>query len=159
MDLHDQFVGRVSDDGERPLPFACQRIAPIFPNPRDTERLAGGTRDYVTLPIVVLLKEAVHRHYAASSAIGVPEPLLFGDGLGARMDRREVRTLLAEVRDQTPAQKPFHGLTRLGVPPADELRFVGPGLAIHWGTRCGTAIESQRTRIRSGQTYIRGRCL
>jgi hypothetical protein len=33
MDLRDQFVGRDGDDGERPLPFACQRIAPIFSYP------------------------------------------------------------------------------------------------------------------------------
>src|ERR1700686_3257916 len=141
MDLHDQFVGRDGDDGERPLPFVRQRIAPIFPNPRDTERLAVATRDYVTLPIVVLLKEAVHRHYAAAPAIGVPEPLLFGDGLGARVNRREVRTLLAEVRDQTPAEKPSHRPTRLGVSPVDELLFVGPALSIHRGTRCGTVAE------------------
>jgi hypothetical protein len=49
------------------------------------------------------------------------------------MDRREIRPGLAEVRDQTPAQKPFDRLTRLGVPPVDELRLVGPALSIHWG--------------------------
>jgi hypothetical protein len=43
MDLRDQFVGRDGDDGERPLPFACQRIAPIFLNPRDTDRQAVAT--------------------------------------------------------------------------------------------------------------------
>ena len=42
------------------------------------------------------------------------------------MDGREIRPGLAEVRNQTPAQKPFDRLTRLGVPPVDELRFVGP---------------------------------
>src|ERR1700722_8823382 len=131
MDLHDQFVGRDSDDGERPLPFVRQRIAPIFPSPRDTERLAVATWDYVTLPIVVLLKETVHRHYAAAPAIGVPEPLLFGDGLGARVDRRVGRMPLAGVRDETPAKKPFDGPARLGVKPVDELRFVGSALSIH----------------------------
>jgi hypothetical protein len=111
----------------------------------------------VTLPTGVLLKKAVHRHYAAAPMIGVLEPLLFGDGLGARVDRREVRTLLAEVRDQTPAQKPFHRPARLGVPPVDELRLAGSASSIHRGYALRN--RSRRTRIRSGRTYIRGRCL
>jgi hypothetical protein len=40
----------------------------------------------------------------------VPEPLLFDDGLGAGMDGREIRRGLAEVRNQTRAQKPFDRL-------------------------------------------------
>jgi hypothetical protein len=57
--------------------------------------------------------------------VGVPEPLLFDDGLGARMDRREIRPGLAEVRDQTLAQRPFDRLTRLGGP-------AGRQVAIRW---------------------------
>src|ERR1700676_1571558 len=60
------------------------------------------------------------------------------------MDRREIRPGLAEVRNQTPAQKPFDRLTRIGVPPVDELRFVGCALSTHWGARCGAVAEGLR---------------
>src|SRR4051812_10842073 len=63
----------------------------------------------------------------------VVEPLLFSERLGARADRREIRTLLAEVRDGPQAKSPYHGFPRLGVPPVDELRFVGSALSINWG--------------------------
>jgi hypothetical protein len=52
----------------------------------------------------------------------VPEPLLFGDGLGARVDRCEIRTLLAEVRDKTSAQEPFDRLPQRGRSYAATLR-------------------------------------
>jgi hypothetical protein len=54
----------------------------------------------VALPARILLKKAVHRHDAAALAVGVAKPLILGDGFGAGMDWREIRTLLAEMRDQ-----------------------------------------------------------
>jgi hypothetical protein len=49
------------------------------------------------------------------------------------MNRREIRTLLAEMRDQPPTQKTFRRLSRLGIPPVDKLRFVWPSLLSHRG--------------------------
>src|SRR5258708_5040042 len=70
------------------------------------------------------------------------------------MNRREIRTLLAKMRDQPPTQKTFHRLSGLGVPPVDKLRFVWPSLLIHRGRSGGTAIQNKWTRIRSSRPYI-----
>jgi hypothetical protein len=131
VDRREQFVGWNVDDRESALPCVGRGIAPVFPDAGNTKWPAVPSGNRETLPARILLKKAVHRHDAASPAVGIAEPLILGDGFGAGMDRREIRTLLAEMRDQPPTQKPFHRLSRLGIPPVYELRFVRPSLLIH----------------------------
>jgi hypothetical protein len=85
----------------------------------------------VPLTAVVLLKEAVHRNDSAPLSVGVAEPLVLGDGFGTRMDRSEIRTLLAEVRDEAPTQMALDRLSRFRVSPVDKLQFVWLSLLIH----------------------------
>jgi hypothetical protein len=68
---------------------------------------------------------------ATPLAVSVAEPLVLGHSFGTRVDRREIRTLLAEVGYEAPTQMAFHRLSRQRVPPVDELWFVWPSLLIH----------------------------
>jgi hypothetical protein len=87
--------------------------------------------------------------HAASLPVGI-----------ARMDRREIRPLLAEMRDQPPDRSPSTGSPALGVPPVDKLRFVWPSLLIHAGLREEKAIpsptdsDSFRSTIYCGRRYV-----
>lgn len=71
-----------------------------------------------------LASSSTHRRRAA--ALGVAEPFILGDGFRPRMDPREIRALLAEVRDQPPTQMALYPPSRLRIPPVDKLRFIGP---------------------------------
>jgi hypothetical protein len=76
------------------------------------------------------------------------------------MDRREIRPGLTEVRDQTPAQRPFDRLTRLGGP-------VGRRVAISWACLvdpCGGHAAEPRLKAEGlglvrPNIYVRSRCL
>jgi hypothetical protein len=131
VDRGNECIGRHRDDGEGALPRARLGIAPIFPYAGDAERLAVLPGDRLPLAAVAFLKKAVHRHDAAAPAIGVAEPLIFGDRFGARMDRREIWTPLSDVGNEAPTQVAFHRPPGFGIPPVDELRFVWPSLLIH----------------------------
>jgi len=55
--------------------------------PGDAERAAITSGNRVPPPARIFLKKAVYRHDAAPLAIGIAEPIILGDGFGARMDR------------------------------------------------------------------------
>ena len=131
VDRRDKVVGWNGYDRERADPLPGRRVFPIFPDPGDPKRIAVPPGDGVPLTAVVLLKEAVHRNDAAPLSVGVAEPLVLGDGFGTRMDRSEIRTLVAEVRDEAPTKMALDRLSRFRVSPVDKLRFVGLSLLIH----------------------------
>ena len=83
------------------------------------------------LPALSFLKEAVRWDDATPLAVGVAEPLVLGDRFGPGMDRREIRTLPAEMRNQSPPQMALHRRPGLGIPAVNKLRFVRPSLLIH----------------------------
>jgi hypothetical protein len=99
----------------------------------------------------VFLKKIIRWDDATRLAIGVAEPLILSDRFGSRMNRREIWTCLAEVRDQTPTKQPSYRLARFGVPPVDKLLFVRSSLLVHVGV---AAAESRRARICSHQSYF-----
>jgi hypothetical protein len=70
------------------------------------------------------------------------------------MDRYEIRTLLAEVRDEAPTQTALDRLSRLGIPSVETLRIVWPSLLIHELVSAEPSFKSQRARIRYERTYI-----
>jgi hypothetical protein len=109
----------------------------------------------VALPARIFLKKAVHRHDAAPPAVGVAKPLVLGDSFGAGMDRREIRTLLAKMRNEAPTQITFHRLPGPGVPPVDKLRFVWPSLLIHQACFGETTIpKAEGLGFVSARSYI-----
>jgi hypothetical protein len=95
VDQRDQFVGRNDEDREGALPYLRRRIVPVLPDAGDAERTAITSGNRIPPPARIFLKKAVYRHDAAPLAIGIAEPIILGDGFGGRMDRREIRKLLA----------------------------------------------------------------
>jgi hypothetical protein len=85
-----------------------------LPDAGDPEWFAIAPRNGVPLPAAVFLKND-----ATPLAVGFPKPLILCDIFGARMDWSEIRTFLAGVRDEAPAQMTLHRLFRLGITPVD----------------------------------------
>jgi hypothetical protein len=132
-------VGRNNREGS--YPFTRSRMVPILPQSANAERIAVTHSDGVRFLGFALdglpLEEAVNRHNAAASPIGISEHRQLADRFAFRVDRLAAALrVLTPIRDQPPAQRIERHLAGVVIAPDDQ-QFLTKLVVGVKATECG----------------------
>src|SRR5262249_39516976 len=148
MDIGHQLIGISRNDCKSANQFARNRLFPVLPNPRKSERCAVLHGDRVGLfrPLTLdrlPFEKAIDRHDASASAVRIAEGRQVANGLALGVDWLSAASrVLAPIRDQAPAQRVERYLSGLVIA-ADDEQFLA-----------GRAIPSRRIVVETTVAYV-----